>query len=953
MEALLYEDTKEVEANIALEDDLSAVIVKKKRRVSFAQTQTIHVIPRHDDIETPPLLNSDTLPSNANTFSPASRFSAESQSVNPRVSTSPHDHPLHDESLDFSHFTSDMDTGHGSWADDDSSALHDSADGLEDESGCFVHLRHISHLESDDSIVNEVLLDDMTMDATTFSRNLSHFLKFGTTCDLQEASHPGEVAKLMKDCDALSEEESMALTKTGAPHQGLINPQDVSIHGDDDKSDMSLATGSDRVRPKKRGNLSNAAKHSLEGFIGKSIDSSNKEKENFAPHNIQEGLSFSSPKLILNPQYDSELSRLLSNTMDISLPQSLPRKSAVLAKIDGNSQTPPISRRRSDITLQDASFSASDPNFTLPVRNLKDLLLDHTDYTITRKFCRDGEISNSKILSSHNLQSNGTGTESCSNYEHVNSQGSDLGGLHSLLDNREVVVDNWQNTNIEKGDQELAILNDVLNDVDRVELTDSRQNQSKEKVAVRSMLVSNLSSFHMTYAESHTEKKMTEDAATSVQGLKQLSTGLQQDPNARSPGQNYAKQLYDGSEENLIRDYANQLYDGSEVNLIRESSQISLLPAKEISFLSNNSLHTSTVLAEQSSSKNCESKRELTEVNKPVKGQELLDSSLQPLLAEPRSQNKRLRMLDDKTRIFLEESKTKASQISRDNVFEDRTPHQPLSIAKGDLSEKSRSATKSRMPAGVGPAECNSFHPSLRAPRFLEDILHRLKNTSYIKVNEAEEEYMVQPPPIKLQTLSDYLEFSCNTQPQVDWLNEHIQELEVKLLNAKKRKTEVMSCNASAQFQKLSVEPFYASRSKFASMHSLAKKGWILWKLDAQRQVLLLLQESKENLMKEVEDVKIIGQQVMDLKESYSQLAPKVEFDKARCEAIYTFAAAEGADQVFALHQVLNQGEEKARGSFSQSMDLKDRHHLYQLETTDAVFKCSFLSSTSRIIVPN
>ncbi|MCO5570259.1 hypothetical protein L7F22_023978 [Adiantum nelumboides] len=607
--------------------------------------------------------------------------------------------------------------------------------------------------------------------------------------------------------------------------------------------------------------------------------------------------------------------------MDISLPQSLPRQSAVLAKIDGNSQTPPMSRRRSDITLQDASFSASDPNFTLPARNLKDLLLDHTDHTITRIFFRDGEISNSKILSSHNLQLNGTGTESCSNYEHVDSQASDLGGFHSLPDNREVVVDNWQNTNIEKGDDELVILNDV----DRVELTDSRQNQSKEKVDVRSML----SSFHWTYAESHTEKKMTEDAATSVQGLKQLSTDFQKDPNARSPGQNYAKQLYNGSEENLIRD-AKQLYDGSEENLMRESSQKSLLPAKKVFLLSINSLNTSTVLVEQSSSKNSESKREHTEVNKTVKGWELLDSSLQPVLAEPRSQNKRLRMLDDKVRISLEESKTKASQISRDNVFEDRTPHQPLSIAKGALSVKIRSATKSRMPAGVGQAECNSFHPSLRAPHFLEDILHRLKNTSYIKVDDAEEEYMVQPPPIKLQTLSDYLEFSCNTQPQVDWLNEHIQELEVKLLNAKKRNTEVMSCNASAQFQKLLLEPFYASRSKFTSMHSLAKKGWILWKLDAQRQVLLLLQESKENLMKEVEDVKIIGQQVMDLKESYSQLAPKVEFDKARCEAIYNFAAAKGADQVFALHQVLNQGEEKARGASSQSIDLKDRHHLYQ-----------------------
>ncbi|MCO5582839.1 hypothetical protein L7F22_036739 [Adiantum nelumboides] len=597
MEVLVYEDTKEVEANFVLEDDLSAVIVKKKRRVSFAQTQTIHVIPRHNDIETPPLLNSGPLPSNANTFSPASRFSAEPQSANPTVSTAAHDHPLHDDSLDSSHFTSDMDTGHGSWADDDSSARRDCADGLEYESGCFVHLRHISHSESDDSIVNEVFHDDMTMDATTFSRNLSHFLKFGTTCDLQEANHSGEVAKLVKDCDAQSEEESMTLTKTGAPHQALINPQDVSIHGDNDKSDMSLATGSDRVRPKKRGSLSrdhnlslsNAAKHSLEGLIGKSTNSSNKEKEKFSPHNI------SSPILILNPQYDSEISRSLSNTMDISLPQSLPRQSAVLAKIDGNSQTPPMSRR----------------------------------------------------------------------------------------------------------------------------------------------------------------------------------------------------------------------------------------------------------------------------------------------------------------------------------------------------------------PAGVGQAECDSY-PSLNAPRFLEDILHRLKNTSYIKVGEAEEDYMVQPLPIKLQTLSDYLEFSCNTQPQVsmliakvnqhvqtkrprpnakwrvDWLNKHIQELEVKLLNAKKRNTEVISCNASAQFRKRSVESFYASRSKFASMHSLAKKGWILWKLDAQRQVLLLLRESKENLMKEVEDATIIGQQVMDLKESYSQLASKVEFDKARYEAIHNFAATKGADQAFALHQ----GEEKARGALS--VELKDHHHLYQ-----------------------
>ncbi|KAI5077369.1 hypothetical protein GOP47_0007193 [Adiantum capillus-veneris] len=588
MEVLVYEDTKEVEANFALEDDLSSVISKKKRRVSFAQTQTIHVIPRHDDMETPPLLNSDLLPSNSNAFSPASRVSAEQQSA-------AHEHPSHENSMDFSHFTSDMDTDNGSWTDDDFPAHCDSADGSEDESGCFVHLRHISQLEDDDSIVNEVFNDDMTMDATAFSRNLSHFLKSGTTFDLQEAGHSGEVAKITEDCDVLSEENSMALTKTGPPHRALINPQDVSIHADDDKSDMSLATGPDRTRPQKRGNLStehklsvsNAAEHSLPGITGRSTHSFIKEKENLAPHNLQDGT---------------------------------------------------------------------------------------------------------------------------------------------------------------------------------------------------------------------------------------------------------------------------------------------------------------------------------------------------PLSAEPRSQNKRLRVFEDKARISLEESKTKAKQISRDSLVEDRTPLRPLSIAKVALSEDTRSATTSRTFASVGQAGGTSFHPNLRATRSLEDILHHLKNASYIKVNQADEEFMVQPHPTKLHTLSDYLEFTCNTQPQVDWLSEHIQELEVKLLNAKKRNIEVMSCSLSAQFQKLSEESFYALKSKLASTQSLAKKRWILWRVNAQKQVFSLLRESKVNLMKEVEAAKMMDQKVRHLIEAYSQMVAMVELDKAKREAVDKFPAAKEAAQPFTLRQ----GEEKAGGAFSQSNELKDRHHLYQ-----------------------
>ena len=94
---------------------------KRRRRVSFATTQTVHFIPRKDDVETPPLDsgNASQKPTPPHP-SPSPAFIPLINNAMVSATTCP-DPPsdANEPTGDFSNFTCDMDTDHGSWADED------------------------------------------------------------------------------------------------------------------------------------------------------------------------------------------------------------------------------------------------------------------------------------------------------------------------------------------------------------------------------------------------------------------------------------------------------------------------------------------------------------------------------------------------------------------------------------------------------------------------------------------------------------------------------------------------------------------------------------------------------------------------------------------------------------------------------------------------------------------
>ena len=123
MEAM--EGTKEMESFSVFGYGSGGSIKKKRRRrVSFATTQTVHFIPRKEDMDTPPLPSGDV--SQKLTPPPHSHSSSAISSLNDKVMVSSAPVPdlasdLSEQTVDFDNFnfTCDMDTGHGSWIDED------------------------------------------------------------------------------------------------------------------------------------------------------------------------------------------------------------------------------------------------------------------------------------------------------------------------------------------------------------------------------------------------------------------------------------------------------------------------------------------------------------------------------------------------------------------------------------------------------------------------------------------------------------------------------------------------------------------------------------------------------------------------------------------------------------------------------------------------------------------
>ena len=107
---------------------------------------------------------------------------------------------------------------------------------------------------------------------------------------------------------------------------------------------------------------------------------------------LHQSIAKGSDALDRNSNCDSEDSVSINNTMDISLH---PRGSGVSMCLDGSSHISSISRQRSG----DLTFSATTFNNTVPAHNLKDLLSDYTDYTITKTNMRGRSEPNDDSIS--------------------------------------------------------------------------------------------------------------------------------------------------------------------------------------------------------------------------------------------------------------------------------------------------------------------------------------------------------------------------------------------------------------------------------------------------------------------------------------------------------------------------------------------------------------------------
>ena len=120
MEAM--EESKEMESfSVFGYGSGGSVKKKRRRRVSFATTQTVHFIPRKEDIETPPIGSGDV---SQKPTPPHSHSSSAFSPLNDKVMVSSAPFPdlasdLNEHTEDFGNFTCDMDTGHGSWIDED------------------------------------------------------------------------------------------------------------------------------------------------------------------------------------------------------------------------------------------------------------------------------------------------------------------------------------------------------------------------------------------------------------------------------------------------------------------------------------------------------------------------------------------------------------------------------------------------------------------------------------------------------------------------------------------------------------------------------------------------------------------------------------------------------------------------------------------------------------------
>lgn len=865
MEVVLIEETKEMEAStafVAAEDDGSSIVVKKKRsrRVSFAQTQTVHFIPRNEDIETPPL-DSDALSKIPTPPPPTAR------SAMARVSAAEPDlrADLNENTADFSQFSCDMDTGHGSWADEDTTTRRHSLDGMEDDSGCFVHLQHISRIEDEDSIVNDVLNDDITMDATTFTKNLSQFLKLGTTFDSQGTGLLGKISsqKAFNDSDSRTEDDSMALTKPGAPHWALLDPNAVSVHTDDDQSDMSLATRTDKVRWKERGNtlpekicsriLSSTAEECLspgEASDARSIQPLAEQKENLPPQKLRDGLPFKAQTWTRDPYCDSDISMSLSNTMDVSLYQALPKRSDPLVDMDGNSRTPPMSRGRSGNLMQDTTFSESDFNSTVPVCNLKDLLSDHTDFTITRNNVRQADLSTGKVSDFGTSGANDFKPLSCPKRDRSDCPSYDHGGPCFSSRSVEVAVENKTETSSGNADQARLIKGAMDQNFTELKSVANREATPEGDATAQSSC-----NFTPVVAGSHQNRR-----------------------NIRSNGQKKRKQIY-----------------GVQEQVTAATRSNSVLQTKSISYLSISGMNSTIVVAEQH---NAQARGVLTNI-----------SDKEPMSAKSRGLTKGQQLLKDGL-----QQHANYNHVKVDDRVAPSTEIRKLASNK---------ATESDGKMGV----CVR-HPPTKGPVSLDDILQRLEGERLIGEIEDREEGMVPLLPSKLETLSDYLHFSCSVQPQTDWLSEHVQELAEKLKAAKKRNAEIRSSILLAQ--KLTEEPTYIFKSKFEKKHSSARKEWILWKINPERQNLERLEESQDNLIREVEEAHEKSQQVLQLKQLYSWNLSKGGSSEPRPDLVQetTIPSTTGKEaQLLASHQEKKQLEKK---SFSQRVKLERCQHHHQ-----------------------
>ncbi|KAH7429342.1 hypothetical protein KP509_09G042800 [Ceratopteris richardii] len=987
MELLLHENVKETHVDFGADEDISVIFTKKNRRVSFAETQTVHVIPRHYDVETPPIPNVDPPPSNSK--SATGVLSSVQRSVGPGVPVAErHDLPLNEHAFETSQHSMDMDTGHGSLEDTHLEAYHNSFDEAEDDSGCFVHLGHISRIDGDDdddSIVNEVFNGDMTMDAVTFSRNLSQFLKSGTTFDLPMADMPGKAVKILNDSDTRSEDDSMILTRTGRPHWALNNPQDVSTHADDQQSDMSLAPDSERIRVKKKVNFfvdnkvpfTNAKEQSSPGYSGKSMHPSNNGKENLAPHNSQEGYHRNSPGGIESLHSDLDVSMSIGNTTDISV-QSLPRHSDILKSIDGNSQTSLTSRRRSDTMMQDTSFSAGDINsITIPVRNLKDILLDHTDYTMTQK-CNVDDLLKSNLSVAHSWSSNGLEPVSCSRRNCVDFHVSDVDSHHVSPNKRENSVDSHHISNVDgdhvlDGDSFHVSPNKrenvvgsmhyddtrrackefgVVNDIDKLHLVDKIQNKSSVKASQQFKLEDdsntfqvaehrqNISSneggltpvrnsylkyFHTASLACASSKTSNEDLVASSHSFKQQIVGYpQENPHARPQTDKHAEQKCSGNSETLVRTMSqSSSFQNRAISVMFNDNE----PEEISGIKKHNSDRKSSVMKKHDKQVQAachESKSDPVEPNEPSKGTQSLQSAPQLPKVEQKNHSKRVGVLNGKVHMALEESKS--FQETPKSADDQGVHYLPMKGEEPSV-EKIKSVSSREVPLSGRTVGSFLLNGTVKSLRSFEDVLDCIKVNSQILDEKVGDENIVPIPQFKLQTLYDYLHFSCSVQPQMDWLNENIKELEVKLQNAMERNKEYKSCSVPVQLQKLPEESFNCFKRKFASKRSLAEKGWIIWKIKAQKKILSWLQESKDNLMKEIGAAKMKGQQVLQLKDMYAQIVSEMDLDDpsfALSETLATFTTSHKRARFRMLHK------EKDPNFVSQSIKLENLHHHYQ-----------------------